>query len=332
MSFPFLFPTLFALAAAACGMSKADSLTTLSPLEQDDVDATITDFYTRTDDASVMNSYSPKFSLNSQKYVSPNGFLRLKGEQPSDPLLKLAQVKATPEFEKFYCETFLRKHFPNIPCGRAVEHHLSAIQSDDQAEDLAKTWTHVSHDLDEIPVEGKSDQPLWSDDYWRVQWGITSFRYSGYDENNEFKNYTEAINSYRQPEEWVSALDLSPKALSKRVLDWSPAEKYDLTVGDAEFTLTNEQKNEGQSSIGKNGDVEDWMGICHGWAPAAIMVERPEKHAKVIGTKGVEVDWYPNDIKAMVSLAWANGNYPVNNAGGRCERQEAQDLQERSAD
>jgi hypothetical protein len=310
--------TLF-LALFSC-LTHAGSLTTLSPLEQRDVDSRLNDFYENNDPLD-MSRPSPKFSIRLQKYVSPHPELKLKPEakKPTNPLLQVAQVKGTPEFDKYYCENFLRKHFPKVKCGKALdERTLSFIENNDKAEELAYNWTSVSHNLDQIPTIGRSTQPLWSDDYWRVRWGITSFRYSKFEPGAEFPTWKIATNSYYQPQDWNTISSLPLRDLSQKVSEWSPSEKYDVSVGDVGFTLTREQKAEGKSQLGEDGNVEAWMGICHGWAPAAFMVERPIQPVKVIGTNGVEVNWNPNDIKSMITLAWANGNYATNNAGERC--------------
>ena len=57
----------------------------------------------------------------------------------------------------------------------------------------------------------------------------------------------------------------------------SPSEKYDLLVGDKNFTLTKAMWNEGLGYYNRNGSVERWMGICHGWAIAAYMYPRQQR-------------------------------------------------------
>src|SRR3954451_13614937 len=55
----------------------------------------------------------------------------------------------------------------------------------------------------------------------------------------------------------------------------SPAEKYDLLVGDRNKTLTRFMISEGLPYYQRTGKVETWMGYCHGWAPASFMMPRP---------------------------------------------------------
>ncbi len=282
----------------------------LSPIEQKEIDDRIETFYSDSN-AAAMNQKIPKFSLKQNRFVSPRP--QFKTTKSADALTILAGKKAEDAYQKEYCEKFLKKHFPKINCDG---HHDSEVQSNDQVEDLTDTWMDdVTYNLDRIPTSGKAAVTPWSDDYWRTRWGLTSYRYS---EGKDYPTYREAVEAYAQPAVWENFISSGIKELAKEIVKWSPAEKYDLIVGDPKFTLTNEQKNEGQNSVDPEGKVEDWMGICHGWAIAAVMVNRPVKPVQLRGPEGVSVEFYPNDIKSLQSLLWANGNYETNFVGGRC--------------
>ena len=97
----------------------------------------------------------------------------------------------------------------------------------------------VSSNLNDIPNKGKTKLPIWSDDYWRIKFGITSYRYQ---EELEYDTYKKAVAAYEQPSEFRALVkELDATALVKAIAKLSPAEKYDLTVGDAKFSMTNEQ-------------------------------------------------------------------------------------------
>lgn len=293
----------------------AVDLTELSPEELVEINERLEAFYAEESSPELLSQTTPKYSIRSQRFVRPNAFLRLKNTDkvPALPLHESAQVKATDAFQKYNKQVFLKRHFPELM-------DRASIQIRDRVEDLTDSWLeHATYDLDQIPVKGETASVPWSDDYWRTRWGLSSFRYSAYDPNSEFKTYKEAISAYAQPVEWLSVVKLPITELPARIVKWSPSEKYDLTVGDEAFTLTNEQKSEGASNIGSDGNVEEWMGLCHGWAPAALVVKRPLRQTTVVGAKGVQVEWYPADIKAMFTLAWANGDYENNFIGGRCD-------------
>ncbi|NBX76814.1 MAG: hypothetical protein EBQ92_09685 [Proteobacteria bacterium] len=232
------------------------------------------------------------------------------------PLLFQAQLKATQKYREWYCRAVLKKISPHFPCGE--KRFWGDFQRDDRVSDLTESWVKdVTYSPDEIPVKGESDRPLWSDDYWAMQQGLTSYRYS---EGTWFEDYRAAIASYSQPQAWLKIGNLSPEKIKAEIVRWSPSEKYDLSIQDITFSLTNEQKKEGEWYQNEEGEVEGWMGLCHGWAPASIMVPRPEKPVEWPGPQGTSVLWYPNDIKAMLTLAWANGEWESNFVGRRCEQ------------
>lgn len=306
--------SVFLLSLISTGLMAMNSLT---PVEQNELDARIRAFYQKAT-PEQMNQKIPKFSITKNNFVSPNQ--DLKSDKKSDnPLINLAGKKAEEKFQKEYCEKFLKKNFPSLDCEGLLD---ASIQPNDRVEDLTETWVdNVTHDLDQIPTTGKAAVTPWSDDYWRTRWGLTSYRYS---EGQEFPTYKEAVAAYSQPLSWTRLIQLSTSEIVRNVLAWSPSEKYDLAVGDEGFTLTNEQKNEGQSNLGPDGNVEEWMGLCHGWAAVANVVSRPLKPVSLTGTNGVQVQFYPNDIKALLTLGWSNGDFKTNFIGGRCNAKKPQ--------
>jgi hypothetical protein len=269
-----------------------------------------------------MNRPIPKFNVLTGEQTQSNPFLA-KGPDTSHPLKKQAGAKLLPAFQTAYCEKVIKKHFPKTNCSSAEPLKWSMIQSNDQVKNLTQTWLESpSYTLNDLPTEGKITHDAWSDDYWRTRWGLTAYRYG----LSQFSpmNYEEAVNSFNPVSELASLKGLNPKEVTERTIFWSPAEKYDLTVGDSQFNLTQQQKNEGKKYLNNEGDVESWMGLCHGWAPAALMVNRPQKPVTVKDSQENDVIWYPNDIKAMITLAWAQGTLKNNFVGGRCNTKNAE--------
>lgn len=257
-----------------------------------------------------MNEPLPKFSSITHERVFPNPFL--------------AGKRSTDAFQKAYCERILSRHFPELDCSNFGTSKWAPVEPNDKVEDLVRNWApSIERDLLKIPVKGETTFPLWSDDYWKTRYGGLSFRYAS---GKYFNNYKEAIGAYTQPIAWsLLNLELSdPLKVSERIREWSPSEKYDLSLGEENFGLTNAQKKEGESVLGENGDVESWMGICHGWSAAAIMVPPPMKAVSVFGPKGSSVLWYPHEIRALASLSWANGLSRNGFVGGRCNAKNAE--------
>lgn len=122
--------------------------------------------------------------------------------------------------------------------------------------------------------------------------------------------------------------ELTEKDLS----ELAPSEKYELLLGDTSFTLTSNIWNfverwgqekkwgflssidipEGYRLPKSSKFIALWEGICHGWALAAGTYPRPEKTVNIKLVDGRNLPFYPHDIKALVSLFYANSNLQDN--------------------
>ena len=162
----------------------------------------------------------------------------------------------------------------------------------------------------------------WSDDYWAICRGILGARYAdpafpGGDRWDQNRRYTHE----RSPGSIIASGD----ALAIERL--SPSEKYDLLIGDRSGGLTRAMWAEGEGYFERYGKVETWMGICHGWAPAAYMLRRPRRAVTVLAADGVtRLRFFPSDIKGLASLLWAHTDTVSRFIGGRCnDRDPARD-------
>lgn len=155
---------------------------------------------------------------------------------------------------------------------------------------------------------------------------VTSWKYN----HNKFERRREKM--------YPKVMELSEKELAKL----APSEKYDLLLGDTSFDLTNrvwnyaatwgEKKKWGfLSSIDLPAGYRIpeasklmalWEGICHGWAVAAGHYDRPEKTVWVTLPNNKKMPFYASDIKALISLMWANSTVQdaVIVEGLRCNR------------
>lgn len=146
----------------------------------------------------------------------------------------------------------------------------------------------------------------WSDNYWPIYAGDTANRYAD-------EKYRADLDWKKNESYLLANLGIGDISMM------SPAEKYDLLVGDSRYTLTRRMIDEGRPYYEHDGKVETWMGICHGWAPASYMMERPKKLISVLAADGrTKIPFYPSDVKALASLLWANGSYTTKYIGGRC--------------
>lgn len=306
----------FSIGRGAPALDTAPSLK-----EREDISRRLTRFYQWPPKSWVMDEGIKKFNALDEEIVFPNRRLRIPGLAVSDPLLRQAQAKAKESYRRERCTKFLKKKFPDLKC--EVPNGLETAQAHDKIEDLAHTWlrpNEVEYSLDRLPIQGTIDRPYWSGDYWAMRLGLTSYRYG---EGKYYSDYREAVAAYDQPKEWEALLTpFDPEKIALAILRWSPAEKYDLVSGAETFPLANEQKREGEAFVGDDGTVEGWFGICHGWAPAAVFVDPPVRPVMSTGARSVKVAWYPDDIRALVTLAWANGWFATNFVGGRCNAKE----------
>lgn len=190
----------------------------------------------------------------------------------------------------------------------------AAIEGNDLPEALVDNGRNLVRSLQameqkRLRAAKLSSQP-WSDYYWSLYAGQTAYRY--------------ADRRFPFVEDWKKNADFIRNSQNFSSIDTlSPAEKYDLLVGDERKTLTQTALAEGEQYYRSQGEVERWMGLCHGWAPAAYMMERPKRAIKVIAADGkTPILFYPSDIKALATLLWAKYTPSVRFIGGRCNVKE----------
>jgi len=186
----------------------------------------------------------------------------------------------------------------------------AAIADNDLVEELVDNGARAIQNLEEMDrdlKEAKLKETPWSDTYWPLYMGATAQRY--------------ADDRFPFSEDWGVNFKFFERSRSSRNTDkLSPAEKYDLLVGDKSKTYTKSQWDEGRGYYESNDKkVETWMGLCHGWAPAAYMLDRPQKSVTVTAADGrTELTFRPSDIKALATSLWASARMPSRFIGGRC--------------
>ncbi|WP_446008568.1 hypothetical protein [Candidatus Electrothrix sp.] len=207
-----------------------------------------------------------------------------------------------------------------IAAGRA------AFAENDQADRFTDTFSYSGlqgMEENNLTSARLAEQP-WSDDYWAMYLGMLGHRYAdaGFPKSLDWKVNFEYIQG--RP-----ALQIVESNDSDAVNRLSPSEKYDILVGDKKMTLTNKMWEEGKARYIRTGQVEPWMGLCHGWAPAAYMLPRPTHSVTVLAADGKTfITFYPSDIKALATLLWAQVKYSSRFIGGRCnEKKPAVDPQ-----
>ena len=129
-----------------------------------------------------------------------------------------------------------------------------------------------------LPTEGSLDVEPWSDTYWPENKGGIAHRWRT-DESFDYQMYTKE--------------ELIEGGLS--MIEYlSPAEKYDLLVGNYDWGLTY-----GAISAGSPTEAS-WTGYCHGWSPASLAYDEP--HPVVLeNPDGIRIPFGSSDIKALLT-------------------------------
>jgi hypothetical protein len=121
----------------------------------------------------------------------------------------------------------------------------------------------------------------WSETYWPSNLGGIAYRWS-----------------HPQPQPFRYKLMSKAEVLkmsSKDLSQLSPAELYDISMGDYNYTLT-------RMTLSKFSSRDLWWeGICHGWSQAASNYPEPAK-VLVTNPDGVKVPFGSSDVKALLAM------------------------------
>jgi hypothetical protein len=182
-------------------------------------------------------------------------------------------------------------------------------------------------------TSGRVEESPWADDYWPIFSGQIAKRY--YDDR-----YPRLEPNTNRTIDWAVFREAILNKNASSANDMSPAEKYELLVGDRNRTFSGKMVAEADGIAGTHGGkIERWMGLCHGWAPAAIAVKRPKRDIEVAAWSNGDsrsrhkIKFYPSDIKALTTYLWAKVKIPSPFMGTRCEKKNpAQDANGRILD
>lgn len=165
-------------------------------------------------------------------------------------------------------------------------------------------------------MHGVAKKQPWSGDYWAISKGVLGNRFLD-------PNFL-AVFTWRDKFKFIEDHSV-PLILEKNGQDgistFSPSEKYDLIIGDPSGGLTKAMWAEGQPYVDAAGKVESWMGICHGWAPAAIIEPRPTHAVDILSfDQKWSIHLVPAEIKGLASFSWATNSFDTAFLGQRCNK------------
>lgn len=153
-----------------------------------------------------------------------------------------------------------------------------------------------------LPRSGtiRSETP-WTDTYWPSYMGGLAQRWNDANGRRGF--------DYQPPSE-AAVRSMNQSQLAKL----SPAEKYDIYNGrfDYPFVASERQRT--------SPDLPSWHGLCHGWAPAALLYSEPNA-VSLVGTNGITVPFGSSDVKALLIYVQQARDTRTGSRmlGGRCD-------------
>lgn len=177
--------------------------------------------------------------------------------------------------------------------------------------DLMEQLGYQASHLEETP---------WSGDYFAIARGTLGNRAfdPGFSQLYDWKTRFDYIQN--NPFSKIYA-----RGKRKEINKLSVSEKYDLLLGDLQGRLTNALWDEGRQYFEATGEVEEWMGICHGWAPASYLVHRPLNSIEVNSFDGQnKIKINPAELKGLISQQWAQNPVNARFIGQRCESKSPQ--------
>lgn len=127
----------------------------------------------------------------------------------------------------------------------------------------------------------KDDRLGWSESYWPSNLGGVAYRWNSKDP----QPFKYKLNSKEEL-----------KLMSEEQLgELSPAELYDIAMGDYKYTLT-------KKVLGLYSPQDLWWeGICHGWSLAAANYAEPDKTV-VTNKDGINVPFGASDVKGLLAM------------------------------
>ena len=140
---------------------------------------------------------------------------------------------------------------------------------------------HASH----LPTSGEAAQIPWAGSYWPTYQDSINYHWAGADSLSPSKKYEVAFGGSGVEDAISAYYGIDSRAQSRRCTE------------DSQCDASLDESCSIRDGESRGRCIPTWFGICHAWAPAAILLPEP-KHAVV--KNGVRFD--VQDIKALVSL------------------------------
>ena len=202
----------------------------------------------------------------------------------------------------------------------------------DADQDLKERWNsandpanfrgiELTYAFDKLPDMGKADREIWPSTYWATYKDSINARW--YKEDfSPAEKYDQVFNGWVPTAEFMA---LKPYKNGSSCTDFD--EEYYDNLGPLANHISaymgngrarNGVDDDGDGNIDECDDrdgVETWFGLCHAWAPAAMLEDRPMHPVR---SKGVT--FMPGDIEALIIAAY--NRTPADMIGDRCNDKE----------
>jgi hypothetical protein len=171
----------------------------------------------------------------------------------------------------------------------------------------------------------------WSDSFWPDLEGAIAVPYMDKKLRRVVSRVTWVTKRQAGANAWAfnRTIVVDRESIRKNILtvsqetldDLSPAEKYDLLMGDEEFTLTHKVIEMLDVRKGLDGMITLWSGVCHGWSPASLNLPRPKNAFSVVSPLGRTINFFPADVRALGTFLWGKSTDGgmIHFKGNRCD-------------
>lgn len=166
---------------------------------------------------------------------------------------------------------------------------------------------NFNYKLAELPTEGEADVVPWAGSYWPTFRDSINFRWDGSNgdtpgpHNSPAEKFATAFGRDKLVDNISSQFGINSRSTTCTA---------NSECDDAKGEVCSKRPGENEGRC-----VETWFGVCHAWAPAAIMVPEPKKPVTYNG-----VTFKVNDIKALISLSYTHA-VQTRFLSGRCNEQ-----------
>ena len=151
--------------------------------------------------------------------------------------------------------------------------------------------SNLEYVFDELPLEGEADPIPWAGSYWPTAEDSINKVWEGSGTLSPAAKYGEAFGI---------------EGIEDAVSQYHGIDNYTTRTACTEDSQCNSDM--GESCAKRDGEengycIPTWWGLCHGWAPAAIVEPEPVYDVEYNG-----VTFRPNDIKALMTLMYTSTN------------------------